>query len=63
MQWVTGVRVRHAQQLLETTSHGVQRIGREVGFASAANFREQFRRLTGVAPKCYHNTFRERIAG
>ena len=63
MQWLTGVRVRHAQQLLETTSHGVERIGREVGFTSAANFREQFRRLTGIAPQGYRNTFRGRMAG
>jgi transcriptional regulator GlxA family with amidase domain len=63
MQWLTGVRVRHAQQFLEATSHGVERIGRDVGFASAANFREQFRRLTGVSPQHYRNTFRERIAG
>ena len=63
MQWVTGVRVRHAQELLERTSHGVERIGRDVGFASAANFREQFRRLSGVAPKSYRSTFRERIVG
>jgi transcriptional regulator GlxA family with amidase domain len=63
MQWLTGVRVRHAQQLLETTSHGVERIGRDVGFSSPANFREQFRRLTGVAPAHYRNTFRDRMAG
>lgn len=63
MQWLTGVRVRHAQQLLETTAMGVEHIGREVGFASAANFREQFRRLAGVSPQSYRNTFRERIAG
>jgi transcriptional regulator GlxA family with amidase domain len=63
MQWLTGVRVRHAQQLLESTAFGVERIGREVGFTSAANFREQFRRLTGVAPLNYRNTFRERMAG
>src|SRR5262245_3144154 len=63
MQWVTGVRVRHAQQLLESTSHGVEKIGREVGFSSPANFREQFRRLTGVAPQSYRNTFRDRMAG
>ncbi|KUI38247.1 GlxA family transcriptional regulator [Mycobacterium sp. GA-2829] len=63
MQWVTGVRIRHAQQLLETTDHGVERVGREVGFSSPANFREQFRRLTGVAPLNYRNTFRERLAG
>jgi transcriptional regulator GlxA family with amidase domain len=63
MQWVTGVRVRHAQQLLESTAHGVEKIGRDVGFSSPANFREQFRRLTGVAPQSYRNTFRDRLAG
>lgn len=63
MQWVTGVRVRHAQQLLESTVHGVEKIGRDVGFSSPANFREQFRRLTGVAPQSYRNTFRDRMAG
>lgn len=63
MQWLTGVRVRHAQQLLETTAMGVERIGREVGFSSPANFREQFRRLAGVSPQNYRHTFRERIAG
>ena len=63
MQWLTGVRVRHAQQLLESTAYGVERIGREVGFTSSANFREQFRRLTGVPPLNYRNTFRERMAG
>lgn len=63
MQWLTGVRVRHAQQLLETTTLAVERIGREVGFASPANFREQFRRLSGVSPQSYRNTFRERLAG
>lgn len=62
MQWLTGVRVRHAQQLLESTGYGVERIGREVGFTSPANFREQFRRLTGVAPLNYRNTFRDRVA-
>jgi transcriptional regulator GlxA family with amidase domain len=63
MQWVTGVRVRRAQQLLETTPQGVERIGREVGFTSPANFREQFRRLTGVSPQSYRNTSRDRLAG
>jgi transcriptional regulator GlxA family with amidase domain len=63
MQWLTGVRVRHAQQLLERTVHGVEKIGRDVGFSSPANFREQFRRLTGVPPQSYRNTFRDRMAG
>ncbi len=63
MQWLAGVRVRHAQQMLETTSLGIERIGNDVGFASPANFREQFRRLTGVSPQNYRNTFRDRVAG
>lgn len=63
MQWLAGVRIRHAQQLLECTSDGIEHIGRQVGFASATNFREQFRKLTGVTPLNYRNTFRERIAG
>jgi transcriptional regulator GlxA family with amidase domain len=63
MQWLTGVRVRHAQQLLESTAYGVEKIGRDVGFNSPANFREQFRRLAGVAPQSYRNTFRDRLAG
>lgn len=62
MQWLTGVRVRHAQQLLECSVDSVEWIGREVGFGSPANFREQFRRLTGVAPLAYRNTFRARSA-
>jgi transcriptional regulator GlxA family with amidase domain len=63
MQWVNGVRIRHAQEMLETTSDSVERISRQVGFVSATNFREQFRRITGVPPQSYRNTFRERLAG
>lgn len=62
MQWLTGARVRHAQQLLEGSADSVEWIGREVGFGSPANFREQFRRLTGVSPLAYRNTFRARSA-
>ena len=62
MQWVTGVRVRHAQQLLETTDLGVETIGYRVGFGSAANFRDQFRHLVGVSPRRYRETFRDRLA-
>jgi transcriptional regulator GlxA family with amidase domain len=63
MQWLTGVRIRNAQQLLEGTADGIESIGRQVGFSSPANFREQFRKLTGVSPQQYRNTFRDRKAG
>lgn len=57
MEWVTGVRVRHAQELLETTDHGVERIARHVGFASASTLRGHFRRLVGTTPNEYRSTF------
>ncbi|MGK5440367.1 GlxA family transcriptional regulator [Micromonospora sp. URMC 105] len=60
MQWVNGVRIRHAQQLLETTDRGVDSIAHQVGFTSPANFRVQFRRISGVAPGAYRNAFRRR---
>lgn len=63
MQWVNGVRIRHAQELLEATDDGVESISRRVGFASAANFREQFRRVSGVSPLSYRSTFHERNGG
>jgi transcriptional regulator GlxA family with amidase domain len=60
MRWVTGVRIRHAQELLERTPDSVERIARRVGFGSASSFREQFRRVAGVSPQGYRNTFRAR---
>ncbi|MBB5874390.1 transcriptional regulator GlxA family with amidase domain [Allocatelliglobosispora scoriae] len=58
MQWLNGVRIRQAQELLETTDHGVDRIAHQVGFTSPTNFRAQFKRISGVAPQAYRTTFR-----
>ncbi|WP_194822890.1 GlxA family transcriptional regulator [Micromonospora sp. S-DT3-3-22] len=57
MQWVAAVRIRRAQELLERTDHGVDRIAHLVGFASPAHFRVQFKRLSGVSPQVYRRTF------
>ncbi|GAA1596617.1 GlxA family transcriptional regulator [Actinoplanes couchii] len=57
MQWVATVRIRRAQEMLETTDYGVDRIAHLVGFASPAQFRAQFKRLSGVAPHAYRTTF------
>ncbi|MFI9486916.1 GlxA family transcriptional regulator [Promicromonospora sp. NPDC052451] len=62
MQWIAGVRIRHAQELLETTDYGVERIARQVGFPSPSTFRALFRRATGVTPSGYRVTFRGRDA-
>lgn len=58
LQWLHRARVRHAQHLLETTDHTVERIGAQVGFASSTAFRDRFKRVTGVSPHTYRRTFR-----
>jgi transcriptional regulator GlxA family with amidase domain len=58
IQWLGGVRIRHAQELLETTDHTVERIAAQTGFPSPSNFRAQFAQTVGVAPGAYRRTFR-----
>lgn len=57
IQWVAGVRIRQAQELLETTDHTVDRIAARTGFPSVGNFRAQFVRTVGVTPSGYRRTF------
>nr|WP_202886758.1 helix-turn-helix domain-containing protein [Kribbella sandramycini] len=57
MQWLTGVRIRHAQELLETTDHTVDRIALQVGFPTSSNFRTLFAQTVGVTPGVYRKTF------
>jgi AraC-like DNA-binding protein len=51
------VLLRHAQELLETTDAGVERIARQVGFPCPGNFRTQFHRKVGVTASSYRTTF------
>ncbi len=60
MQWVAAARIRRAQELLQTTDLGVDHIAHLVGFASPAQFRTQFKRISGVAPHAYRTTFSTR---
>ncbi|MDR5711732.1 GlxA family transcriptional regulator [Nesterenkonia flava] len=60
MSWLAGVRIRHAQELLETTDYGIERIARQTGFPSPSNFRSSFQKTLGVAPSEYRRTFRGR---
>ena len=54
-EYVTGLRVRHAQKLLDTTDFSVPEIAQQAGFGSAKYFREQFRRQTGLSPQGYRD--------
>lgn len=58
IQWLSGVRVRQAQELLEATDHTVDRIATQTGFPSPSNLRAQFARVVGVTPGAYRKTFR-----
>ncbi|WP_406636628.1 GlxA family transcriptional regulator [Amycolatopsis sp. WGS_07] len=58
MQWVAGVRIRQAQELLETTDHTVDRIAAQTGFPTTSNFRAQFGQVVGVTPGAYRKVFR-----
>ncbi len=55
--WLTHQRVIRAQQLLESTELPVDEIARYCGFSSSAALRPHFRRLVGVAPAAYRETF------
>lgn len=60
LQWLHQARLRHAQYLLETTDHPVERIATQVGFTSTTSFRERFRSHVGVNPRSYRRSFRSR---
>ncbi|WP_262403570.1 GlxA family transcriptional regulator [Actinomadura sp. CNU-125] len=61
-QWLAHQRVLRAQQLLETTDLPVDEVARRSGFPSAAALRVRFRRVTGVPPTAYRETFTHRPA-
>ena len=59
-RWIATLRVRRAQELLETSALPVERIASEVGFGSTATFRDRFQRVVGESPQAYRREFRER---
>lgn len=62
LQWLHRCRLRHAQYLLETTSHPVERIAAQVGFGASSTFRDRFKRVVGTSPHAYRRAFRGREA-
>jgi AraC family transcriptional activator FtrA len=56
--WLTTRRVHHAQRLLESTQLPIERVAEESGLGTAANLRQHFQRLVGVAPSDYRRRFR-----
>lgn len=57
MRWIIQQRVRHAQQLLETTDASIERIARLSGMGSPTNLRTHFIRQSGTTPTAYRRAF------
>ncbi|MFF3614911.1 helix-turn-helix domain-containing protein [Streptomyces sp. NPDC002580] len=60
LQWLLTQRIRHAQELLETTDAGVDTIAAATGMGTATTLRRHFNRTVGVPPDAYRRTFRSR---
>ncbi|MFF2847330.1 helix-turn-helix domain-containing protein [Streptomyces sp. NPDC058001] len=60
LQWLLTQRIRHAQELLETTDDTVDTIAAATGMGTAATLRRHFNRTVGVPPDTYRRTFRSR---
>lgn len=54
---VAALRVRRAQELLETTSLSVGEIARHCGFETDSAFRIRFSRIVGISPSSYRARF------
>ena len=57
LRWLITVRVRRAQELLETTPLPIDQIATASGFDGAAALRDRFHRTVGVSPKAYRRSF------
>lgn len=60
LQWLLTQRIRHAQELLETTDDSVDAIATATGMGTATTLRRHFNRTVGVPPDTYRRTFRAR---
>ncbi|WP_026162838.1 GlxA family transcriptional regulator [Kribbella catacumbae] len=60
LQWLLTQRVRHAQELLETTSLSVEETARHCGFGTSINLRQHFARQVQMSPLAYRRAFQLR---
>jgi transcriptional regulator GlxA family with amidase domain len=58
LQWLLTQRVRRAQQLLESTDDGIEKVAVATGLGTATTMRRHFQRVVGVPPNSYRRSFR-----
>lgn len=57
LHWLTGLRVRRARDLLETTTLSIEEVAEASGFATAALLRHHFRTTVTLSPTAYRHQF------
>jgi AraC family transcriptional activator FtrA len=60
IEWLIRLRVRRAQDLLETTDAPIDHVAHESGFGAPETLRHHFRKAVGTSPSAWRATFRGR---
>lgn len=60
-QWINGLRIDYAQQLLRNTDLPITEVMLEAGFATKSNFHREFLRISGVTPTDYRRAAAESL--
>ena len=58
IEWLIRLRVRRAQDLLETTDASIDQVAHESGFGAPETLRHHFRKVVGTSPSAWRATFR-----
>lgn len=57
IEYVQGMRIEVAKQLLESNSQNIEQVSNEVGYNDPTSFRRLFKRNVGISPSAYRKKF------
>lgn len=60
VEYINSLRIRHAKELLETSSTKISDIAEIVGFSSSSHFSRTFKLLTGLSPQQYKKFYSQK---
>jgi two-component system response regulator YesN len=58
VDWLTYVRITHAQDMFATNNTPINRVGRAVGYKNVRTFERAFQRCTGMSPIAFKQSVR-----
>jgi AraC family transcriptional activator FtrA len=61
IEWLIRLRVRRAQDLLETTDVPIDTIAHDAGFGAPETLRHHFRKVVGTSPSAWRGSFRGKV--